>query len=69
MAEIGLSLVSEEHGPQALVAQTQAAEGAGFHSILISDHFHPWIDRQGHSPFVGSVIGGAVALTRPFGRR
>ena len=40
-----------------------AHERAGFRSIWISDHFHPWLDRQGHSPFVWSVIGGIAATT------
>jgi G6PDH family F420-dependent oxidoreductase len=31
---------------------------------LISDHFHPWVDAQGHGPFVWSVIGGIAATTR-----
>jgi G6PDH family F420-dependent oxidoreductase len=63
MAEIGVFLSSEEHGPAALVAQAKLAEEAGMRSILISDHFHPWIDRQGESPFVWSVIGAISAST------
>ncbi len=61
--DIGVFLSSEEHGPAALVAQAQMAEEAGFRSVLISDHFHPWIDRQGESPFVWSVIGAIAATT------
>ena len=63
MAEIGAFPSSEEHGPAALVAQAKLAEEAGMHSIFISDHFHPWIDRQGESPFVWSVIGAISATT------
>jgi G6PDH family F420-dependent oxidoreductase len=63
MPEIGVFLSSEEHGPSALVAQAQLAERAGFRSVFISDHFHPWIDRQGESPFVWSVIGAISAAT------
>jgi G6PDH family F420-dependent oxidoreductase len=63
MAEIGLFLSSEEHGPRALVAQAQAGSEAGFRAVMISDHFHPWIDRQGESPFVWSVIGAIAAST------
>jgi G6PDH family F420-dependent oxidoreductase len=63
MAEIGAFLSSEEHGPRDLVAQAKMAEAAGMHSIFISDHFHPWIDRQGESPFVWSVIGAISAVT------
>src|ERR1700722_19996948 len=63
MAEVGAFLSSEEHGPAALVTQAKLAEAAGMHSIFISDHFHPWIDRQGESPFVWSVIGAISAVT------
>src|SRR3954463_2748597 len=56
MTEFGYALSSEEHPPKDLVAHARAAEEAGFTFALISDHFHPWIDRQGHSPFVWSVL-------------
>lgn len=64
MAEIGLFLASEEHGPRDLVSFARLGEEAGFRSVFISDHYHPWMDRQGHSPFVWSVIGGIAATTR-----
>jgi G6PDH family F420-dependent oxidoreductase len=64
MPEIGAFLSSEEHGPLDLLTQAKLAERAGFHSVFISDHFHPWIDRQGESPFVWSVIGAISAATR-----
>jgi G6PDH family F420-dependent oxidoreductase len=54
---IGYFLSSEEHGPQALVRQAEMAQEAGFEGLWISDHYHPWNDEQGHSPFVWSVIG------------
>ena len=63
MVEIGYALSSEEHPPRDLVRQAQAAEAAGFTFALISDHFHPWIDRQGQSPFVWSVIGAIAQAT------
>ncbi len=59
MTEIGYALSSEEHGPRDLVENARAAEETGFSFALISDHFHPWISRQGHSPFVWSVLGGS----------
>lgn len=61
--EIGYWLASEEHGPQALVANAVAAERAGFEHVLISDHIHPWVDEQGHSPFVWGVIGAIAQAT------
>jgi len=63
VAEIGLFLSSEEHGPKALVSQAQLGAAAGFRSVMISDHFHPWLDRQGESPFVWSVVGAIAATT------
>src|SRR5579875_2872149 len=64
MAKIGIFLSSEEHGPSFLVRTARQAEEAGFRSVFVSDHYHPWTDRQGESPFVWSVIGGIAATTR-----
>jgi G6PDH family F420-dependent oxidoreductase len=47
-----------------LVQYARRAEETGFGFALISDHYHPWIDRQGHSPFVWSVIGGIAQATQ-----
>jgi coenzyme F420-dependent glucose-6-phosphate dehydrogenase len=66
MPELGFALSSEDHAPNELVRQAAAAERAGFSFGLISDHFHPWVDAQGHSPFVWSVIGGIAQATETF---
>ncbi|HZB70833.1 MAG TPA: TIGR03557 family F420-dependent LLM class oxidoreductase [Acidimicrobiales bacterium] len=63
MTQLAYALSSEEHDARTLVATARRAEEAGFRSVWISDHYHPWIDRQGHSPFVWSVIGGIAATT------
>jgi coenzyme F420-dependent glucose-6-phosphate dehydrogenase len=60
---IGYALSSEEHPPLDLVRYAAEAEEAGFSYALVSDHFHPWVDRQGQSPFVWSVIGGIAEAT------
>ncbi|MBB4662297.1 TIGR03557 family F420-dependent LLM class oxidoreductase [Conexibacter arvalis] len=60
---IGCFLSSEEHGPKELVAQAVRAEQAGFSALWISDHYHPWTDEQGHSPFVWSAIGAIAQAT------
>jgi G6PDH family F420-dependent oxidoreductase len=60
---IGYFLSSEEFGPKDLVAQARLAEQAGFAGLWISDHFHPWTDTQGESPFVWSVIGAIAEAT------
>ncbi|MBT2510397.1 TIGR03557 family F420-dependent LLM class oxidoreductase [Streptomyces sp. ISL-98] len=57
MTAYGYFLASEEFGPADLLAQAKAAEEAGFDVLAISDHYHPWNDEQGESPFVWSVIG------------
>lgn len=65
MTEFGYFLSCEEHGPTELIDQARMAEQAGFTALWISDHFHPWNDAQGQSPFVWSVIGAlseAVSL-------
>jgi len=64
MLEIGYALSSEEFPPTNLVRYAQRAEEAGFTFALISDHYHPWIDRQGQSPFVWSVIGAIAQVTQ-----
>ena len=63
MVEIGYALSSEEHTPLDLVRWAELAEKAGFDYALISDHYHPWIDKQGHSPFVWGVIGAISQRT------
>lgn len=63
MTTFGYFLSSEEHGPAALLRQAAMAEEAGFRTVTISDHFHPWLDSQGQSPFVWSVMGGIAATT------
>ena len=61
--EIGWTLACEEHGPRELVSTARRAEEAGVPFAMVSDHFHPWTDRQGNSPFVWSVIGGIAQAT------
>src|SRR5918992_1646716 len=63
MVEIGYALSCEEHHPNDLVHYARRAEEVGFTFALISDHYHPWVDAQGHSPFVWSVIGGIAHAT------
>jgi G6PDH family F420-dependent oxidoreductase len=53
----GYFLSCEEYTPQQLMEQARLAEQAGFDALWISDHFHPWNNEQGQSPFVWSVIG------------
>ena len=63
MTGFGYALSSEEHPPNDLVKYAKRAEDVGFTFALISDHFHPWVSAQGHSPFVWSVLGGIAEAT------
>src|SRR5205823_15024100 len=65
--KLGYFLSSEEWGPNDIVRLARRAEDAGFHSLWISDHYHPWIDEQGHSPFVWSAIGAIAEATSRMG--
>jgi len=61
--EFGYTLSSEETPPRRLVELAAAAEEAEFSFVSISDHFHPWIREQGHSPFVWAVLGAIAGAT------
>lgn len=63
MAEIGYAISSEEHKPLKLVHNARRAEEVGFTFALISDHYHPWVNKQGESPFVWSTLGAIAQAT------
>jgi len=67
MAKFGYKLMTEEHGPAALVENARRAEAAGFDFVSISDHFHPWLESQGHAPFAWSVLGAIAQATSRIG--
>lgn len=67
MTKFGYKLMTEEHGPKALVTNSVAAERAGFEFVSISDHFHPWLEAQGHAPFAWSVLGAIAHATDRIG--
>ncbi len=63
----GLTLSSEEHPPAKLIELARAAEEAGFDFVSISDHYHPWVEAQGHSGFAWTVLGAIAASTDEIG--
>ncbi|WP_031510211.1 TIGR03557 family F420-dependent LLM class oxidoreductase [Streptomyces megasporus] len=65
--QIGYKLAAEAFGPAELVRQAVRAERAGFDFVEISDHYHPWLDNQGHSPFAWTVLGTIAAKTERIG--
>jgi G6PDH family F420-dependent oxidoreductase len=60
----GYFLSCEEYSPAELIEQAVAAEDAGFEALWISDHYHPWNDEQGQSPFVWGMIGALSQACR-----
>ena len=63
MTSFGYALSTEEHTAAELVRLAQRAEQLDFDFAVASDHYHPWTDRQGNSPFVWSVLGGIAHAT------
>jgi G6PDH family F420-dependent oxidoreductase len=63
MPEIGYAISTEEHRPLDMLRHAQLAEAAGFPYTLVSDHYHPWTDSQGQSPFVWGLLGALATTT------
>ncbi len=63
MPIIGIALSSEERSAPEMIRGAQRAEEAGFQAGWVSDHFHPWNNEQGQSPFVWSVLGAISEVT------
>ncbi|MET3962417.1 G6PDH family F420-dependent oxidoreductase [Marmoricola sp. OAE513] len=64
MTKIGYTLMSEQSGPNDLVRYAQRAEEVGFDFEVISDHYFPWLESQGHSPYAWSVLGAVTQVTK-----
>ncbi|MDP9363718.1 MAG: LLM class F420-dependent oxidoreductase [Chloroflexota bacterium] len=63
MAQIGYTLMCEQRSPKDLVRDAVMAEQAGFDFCVISDHFHPWVEAQGHSGYAWSILGAVAQAT------
>jgi G6PDH family F420-dependent oxidoreductase len=63
MVEFGYTLMTEQAGPRDLVRHAAAAERAGFAFEVMSDHYFPWLDSQGHAPNAWSVLGAVTQVT------
>ena len=64
MIQIGYTMMTEQDGPRQLVEDLVGAEEAGFDFSVASDHYFPWLDEQGHAPYVWSVLGAAAQTPR-----
>jgi G6PDH family F420-dependent oxidoreductase len=63
MTSFGYTLMTEQSGPRELVGHAAAAERAGFDFEVMSDHYFPWLDEMGHSPYAWSVLGAVSQVT------
>ena len=65
--KIGYKIATEAFSPSEVVEQAVAAERAGFDFVELSDHYHPWLEAQGHSGFTWSMLGAMAARTERIG--
>jgi G6PDH family F420-dependent oxidoreductase len=63
MVAVGYTLMCEQTAPKQLVDHAVGADEAGFDLAVISDHYYPWLESQGHSPYAWSVLGAAAQAT------
>jgi G6PDH family F420-dependent oxidoreductase len=65
--EFGYTMLCEQTPPKQLVSDLERAEEIGFDFSVISDHYSPWLERQGHSAYAWSVLGAAAQATSRIG--
>jgi len=63
VVRIGYTMMCEQRSPADLVTDAVRAEEARFDFAVISDHFHPWVEAQGHAPYAWAVLGAAAQAT------
>jgi coenzyme F420-dependent glucose-6-phosphate dehydrogenase len=63
MLKIGWKAGIEQHQPDTLLTLAVTAEQAGFQSIDVSDHFHPWSE-DGSCGFTWTWLGAAASQTK-----
>ncbi len=62
MTILGWKASTEQYAPRELLDYAVAAEKAGFDSLSVSDHFHPWSE-EGQAAFMWTWLGAAAAKT------
>jgi G6PDH family F420-dependent oxidoreductase len=63
MPKYGYTLMTEQSGPRELVRYAAGAEQAGFDFEVMSDHYFPWLDEQGHAAYAWSILGAVAQVT------
>ncbi|WP_240311535.1 TIGR03557 family F420-dependent LLM class oxidoreductase [Nocardioides houyundeii] len=61
---IGYTLMTEQSSPPDLVRHAARAEEVGFDFEVMSDHYFPWLDEQGHAGYAWSMLGAVTQVTR-----
>jgi G6PDH family F420-dependent oxidoreductase len=64
---VGYKLATEGFAPKELIRQAVLAEQAGFDFVEMSDHYHPWVEAQGHSAFTWSLLSAIAVKTERIG--
>lgn len=63
MTRFGYTLMTEQSGPRELVRHARSGEDAGFDFEVMSDHYFPWLDEQGHAGYAWSMLGAVSQVT------
>jgi coenzyme F420-dependent glucose-6-phosphate dehydrogenase len=63
MTRIAYFCGHEQWHPEELVRHARLAEAAGFDMLMVSEHFHPWVDDQSAAGFAFSTIGAMAEAT------
>jgi G6PDH family F420-dependent oxidoreductase len=63
MTDFGYTMMTEHSRPDRLVSDLRMAEQAGFDFSVISDHYQPWLESQGHAGYAWSILGAAAQAT------
>jgi G6PDH family F420-dependent oxidoreductase len=67
VTNFGYTMMCEQSRPDQLVRDARRAEQAGFDFSVISDHYAPWLESQGHSGYAWSILGAAAQATERIG--
>jgi coenzyme F420-dependent glucose-6-phosphate dehydrogenase len=63
MAKIYWFLGHEQFQPEVLVRHAVLAEAAGFDGVMVSEHFHPWVEDGSASGFAFATLGAIAQAT------
>jgi alkanesulfonate monooxygenase SsuD/methylene tetrahydromethanopterin reductase-like flavin-dependent oxidoreductase (luciferase family) len=67
VTNFGYTLMTEQSDPRQLVRDAQQAEAAGFSFEVMSDHYSPWLESQGHASYAWATLGAVTQVLRDRG--